>query len=206
MNNNLLIKTLVVAATFGISFQGIAKREKKQNKFTVAGTELLGGDFELTNHLGQRVSNKTYAGKYLLVFFGFTHCPSACPIGMHTMVSVLKELGSVSSEFQPLFISVDPERDSAAILSEFVKRYDSRIVGLRGTLEETERVVTQYHAYFQKTPAIGGDKKNYLMDHSTLIYFMDKKGKYISHYESSEGSQKIAKSIQDRMSLLPPQN
>jgi protein SCO1/2 len=203
MNKRHILRKIMLAVFCCFALNGIANKTKQN---LIAGADLVGGTFDLTNHFGKRVSNKDYAGKYLLVFFGFTHCPSACPVGMHTLTTVMGMLGSTAKEFQPLFITVDPERDSVEVLAEFVKRYDSRIVGLRGSLKETESLVAKYHAYYQKLPAQVDDKKNYLMDHSTMIYFMDKNGAYLSHFESSEGSQKIAKSIMDRISITTPKN
>lgn len=205
MNKELILRKIIFTAFCCFSLNGFANKTK-QTSVPIAGADLVGGQFDLTNHFGKRVSNKDYAGKYLLVFFGFTNCPGACPVGMHTLTTVMGMLGSTAKEFQPLFITVDPERDSVEVLSKFVKRYDSRFVGLRGSLKETEDLVAKYHAYYQKLPAQVDDKKNYLMDHSTMIYFMDKNGAYLSHFESSEGSQKIAKSIMDRIGIITPKN
>lgn len=162
----------------------------QQNSTSVTGSEFVSGEFDLKDHNGKTVSLKSYRGKYLLVFFGFTHCPSACPIGLHTLSEVLKKLGKDSSKVQALFISVDPERDSEEVIRNFVKNFDPHIVGLRGTQDETEKAVANFRAYYQKLPSKG---PNYLMDHSTLIYFMDTQGKYIQHFESAQGSDNIVK-------------
>ena len=159
----------------------------------------IGGTYSLTNNKGEKVNEKTYHGKYQLVFFGFTSCPSACPLGLYIMSQVLERLGTRASEFQPLFISVDPKRDTEAILTKFLAKYGKNFVGLRGSQEEVSDLIKKYRGYFQKI-AESEDGKYYDFDHSTLIYFLDKNGNYVSHYESGEGAAKITEEIKKKLS------
>lgn len=165
---------------------------------SVFASPTIGGSFSLTDNTGRKVTEKTFHGKYQLVFFGFTRCPSACPTGLYTMSQVLNRLGEKSSEFQPLFISVDPKRDTEKVLTKFLADYGKNFIGLRGEEAEVESLIKKYRGYYQKLPA--ADEENYSFDHSTLIYFMDKNGNYLAHYDSGEGAEKIAEEIKKHLS------
>lgn len=160
------------------------------------GAELIGGDFKLTDHTGKRVTLKSYSGKYLLVFFGFSHCPGVCPLGLRTIMSSLNQLGNLVDEIQPIFISVDPARDTQEVLAKYVKSFGPLLVGLRGSEKELAEVVGRYRAYYQKLSVPKDQpKESYLMDHSPIIYLMNRSGKYINHFSSTEGAKKISDKI-----------
>lgn len=183
---------LLIVMTFGLLLQtSLVFADQK-----TTGAELIGGDFNLTDHTGKRVTLKSYSGKYLLVFFGFSHCPGVCPLGLRTIVSSLTQVGSLANEIQPIFISVDPARDTQEVLAKYVKSFGSLLVGLRGSEKELAEVVGRYRAYYQKLSVPKDQpKESYLMDHSPIIYLMNKSGKYISHFSSAEGAKKISEKI-----------
>ncbi len=169
-----------------------AQPSPKETRPTTTGAELIGGDFNLTNHHGKKVSLQTYRGKYLLVFFGFTHCPSVCPLGLQTMSAVTKRLGKLANEIQILFITVDPERDDEKRLKSFVEKFDANIIGLRGSPTSTQEITDRYRAYFKKINVSADDPEtNYLMDHGSVIYLMSKEGKYLAHFASENGVNSI---------------
>ena len=155
---------------------------------------VIGGSYSLTDNKGQAVNEKTYEGKYQLVFFGFTQCPSACPLGLSTISRVLDRLGAKSAMFQPVFISVDPDRDTQEVLTKYLSSFGKNFVGLRGPKEEVVTLIKKYRGYFQKL-SDKDDVENYSFDHSTLIYFLDTQGLYLAHFESGEGAVKIANQI-----------
>lgn len=158
------------------------------------GAQLIGGQFHMIDQNGQKVTNETYSGKYTLVFFGFTHCPSVCPMGLSTMGRVLNKLPKeIEEQIQPLFVTVDPERDTLKRLQDFTKIFHPRLIGLRGTEKQTQDMVFKYRGYYRKVD----ESKEYLIDHSDIIYFMDKEGRYLAHFSSSTGVDAIVKKISD---------
>lgn len=144
------------------------------------GRALVGGPFSLVDGTGQRVTDKDFAGKRLLVFFGFTNCPDVCPGGLQVIAGALGKLGSKADKLAPIFITLDAERDTPQKTSDFAKSFSPRIVGLSGTPEETAAAAKAYRAYYKKVP--GKDAETYNVDHSSLIYLMDEHGQYAAHF------------------------
>lgn len=134
----------------------------------------FGGPFTLTAHDGKRVSDTDFRGRFLLIAFGFTHCPDICPTGLATMTAALEALGPVADRVQPLFITVDPGRDAPAALAEYVASFHPRLIGLTGSEAEIAAVARAYRVHRVKyEPAAGGD---YAVDHGSLIYLMGPDG------------------------------
>ena len=168
-----------VAAVAGLllAFGGLFPDKPEIASSTATTTSVaIGSPFELTTHRGETLTNEDLRGKPYLVFFGFTHCPDICPTTLFELTGLLKELGPASNKIVPLFITVDPERDTLDQLASYLSSFDSRIVALRGTNEQTEQVVKAFAAYFKKVPQEGG---NYTMDHTTGVYLMDANGQFI---------------------------
>lgn len=139
----------------------------------------IGGAFTLTNHLGQTVSDQDYAGQYRLVYFGYSYCPDICPVDLQKLMRGLslfeKEAPALGAKVQPLFITVDPDRDTAEALKPFVERYHPRLMGLTGTAEQIREVAGSYAVVYNKVP--GSEPDRYLMAHSQLAFLMDPEGK-----------------------------
>jgi protein SCO1/2 len=139
------------------------------------GTARVGGPFQLTAHNGEAVDNATLAEKPYLVFFGFTHCPDICPTTLFELTDLMAEMGSAADHFTPLFITVDPERDTQEVLAQYMTAFDPRIIALRGSQDETDATVKAFAAYYRKVPIEGG---GYTMDHTAGIILMDAKGSF----------------------------
>ena len=155
------------------------------------GTALIGGPFSLTDHTGKAVTEADFKGRKTLVFFGFTSCPDICPSGLQVMAAALDKLGSKASSLVPLFITVDPERDTAEKLALYVKSFHPSLIGLTGTEEQVKGVAKAYRVYFKKVP----DEKTpgaYSVDHSAFFYLMDEKGKYVRHFSHSVDPETLA--------------
>ncbi len=151
----------------------------------------IGGAFELTNQDGKKVTNKDFAGKKLLVYFGFTNCPDICPVSMAIITEVMNQLQTANvKNVQPIFISVDPERDTPAVLKKYLKDYYPSFVALTGPKDEVEKVEKEYKVYAEKAAAKASDK-GYNVGHSDLIYYMDENGKYIYHFNSTNAAEDI---------------
>lgn len=139
------------------------------------GTARVGGPFSLTSHEGERIDNRSLAGQPYLVFFGFTHCPEICPTTLFELTDLMSELGADADKFEALFITVDPERDTQALLASYMTSFDSRITALRGSSEETETTLRAFSAYAAKVPLEDGQ---YTMDHTTGVYLVRGDGSF----------------------------
>jgi cytochrome oxidase Cu insertion factor (SCO1/SenC/PrrC family) len=147
--------------------------------------EAIGGSFQLTGANGQRVSDRDFRGKWLLVYFGYTHCPDICPTTLVEISQTLKLLGDDAARIQPLFISIDPERDTPQIVGEYVKQFDDRIIGLAGTPEEIATAAKAYHVFYAKEEGV--DTGNYFMQHTAFVYVMDPDGRYVTLLSPLQG-------------------
>jgi protein SCO1/2 len=152
----------------------------------------IGGPFSLTDQNGTRVTEATYRGAPSIVFFGFTHCPDVCPTALFDMSEVLKRLPA-DKRVSALFVTVDPERDTPAILKDYLSSFDPRISGLSGTRPEIDAALKSYRVYSKKQPQENGD---YSMDHSALIYLMDKQGRFVTALNLQSPPEAVAKEIQ----------
>jgi protein SCO1/2 len=145
----------------------------------VAGPAAIGGPFQLTDQTGQTVTDKSMQGRPSLIFFGFTHCPDVCPTTLFEISEVLKAMGADADRVNAYYISVDPERDTQAAMKEYLSSFDPRLKGLTGNAEEIAKVLSEYRVYAKKVPLKDGD---YTMDHTALIYLMDRDGKFVSPF------------------------
>ena len=166
------------------------------HRVSYTGTALVGGPFTLTDHTGRKVTDKDFLGKYMLVFFGYTYCPDVCPTELQVMSAALDSLGAKAGTIQPIFISVDPQRDTPEVLKQYVANFHPRLVGLTGTPDEIASVAKAYRVYFSKVENNSGTD-TYLMDHSAIIYLMDRQGKFLKHFTYSTDAAALAKAIED---------
>src|SRR5262245_57236219 len=158
------------------------------------GQALVGGPFTLTDHTGKRVTDKDFRGRTLIVFFGFTFCPDVCPSGLQVIAAAIDKLGPKGQSITPLFISVDPERDTPAQLASYVKSFHPRLVGLTGTPAEIAAVAKAYRVYVKKVT----DPKStagYTIDHSSIIYVMGPDGAYRTHFTHTTNADVMAERL-----------
>jgi protein SCO1/2 len=153
----------------------------------------LGGPFQLTAHDGQTVNQGSWPGKLLLISFGYRFCPDICPTALQTMATTLDLLKRDADQIQPLFISVDPERDTPHTLAEFVPLFHPRLVGLTGTPEQIAAVAKSFAAYYRKSG--GSDPANYTVDHSAYIYLADGRGKVVTVFPHNAAPEEMAASV-----------
>ena len=145
----------------------------------VAQPASIGGPFQLTNQNGKAVTDKNLKGKPTLIFFGYTHCPDVCPTSLFELSEVLRAMGKDAEKVNAVFISVDPERDTPATMKDYLSSFDPHLEGLSGDPAETAKVITSYRVYAKKVPTKDGD---YTMDHTALIYLMDRDGRFVSPF------------------------
>ena len=139
----------------------------------------VGGPFKLTDQNGRTVTEADFKGKPFLVFFGFTHCPDVCPTALFDMSEAFRRLGPDAEKLSALFITVDPERDTPEKLKEYLQSFHPRIVALTGTRADIDAVTKAYKAYAKKVPLDGGE---YTMDHSAIVYLMDREGRFVAPF------------------------
>lgn len=145
----------------------------------VAQPAAIGGPFQLTDQNGKAVTDKSLKGKPTLIFFGYTHCPDVCPTSLFEISEVLRALGRDADKVNAIFISVDPERDTPATMKDYLSSFDPHLQGLSGDPAETAKVISSYRVYAKKVPTKDGD---YTMDHTALIYLMDRDGRFVSPF------------------------
>lgn len=166
-----LIGALALAAAAIVTF---APRQQGQG-----AAASVGGPFSLTTAEGKALTDKELRGAPFLVFFGFTHCPDVCPTKLFEISEMLRAAGAKGEKLRALFVSVDPERDTPEVLKSYLGSFDPRIIGLTGSQADIDAVVKAYRAYAKKVPQKGGD---YTMDHTALVYLMDKNGGFVGSF------------------------
>ena len=146
----------------------------------MSGKAPVGGPFTLTDQHGKRRSLSDFRGKLVLLYFGYTYCPDVCPTDLLAMARLMALMGADAEKLQPVFVTLDPARDTAAVLRDYAAAFDARFVALRGTEAETRRVATLYKTYYEKVGAAGS--KNYVIDHTAFIYLIDREGRYVAFF------------------------
>jgi len=139
----------------------------------------IGGPFKLVDQNGQIVTDQDLKGRPFLVFFGFTHCPDVCPTTLFEVSEILRALGPDADRTRALFITVDPERDTPAVMKDYLSSFDPHLSGLTGNAAEIAAVAKAYRVYFKKVPLEQGD---YTMDHTAIVYLMDKDARFVSPF------------------------
>ena len=186
----------IAGAALGLAAAGALLPQVRERLFPsverqVSGKALIGGAFTLTDSTGKRVTEQSFRGKYMLLFFGYTSCPDVCPAGLQLMAGALEKLGSKAERITPVFISVDPERDTPDKLAGYVKNFDPRLVGLTGTPEEIAAVAKAYKVYYAKAPN-KEHPDDYTMDHTSIIYVMDQNGEFVTHFTPATSVDEMA--------------
>jgi protein SCO1/2 len=167
----------------------------RDNPRGAAGTVLasaIGGPFRLTDQNGKTVTDADLKGKWSLVYFGYTHCPDACPTALNDISIALEDLGAQRDAVRPVFITVDPERDTPEALKAYVTSFDAPILALTGTPDEVAQAAKGYRVYYAKHPEAGGE---YSMDHSSVIYVMDPQGRFTASFTHESTPEQIAERL-----------
>lgn len=186
----------LLSVLFGVIGLGIAA-------FMVFGPEkpgaagaAVGGPYRLVDQNGATVTDKTFLGKPTLLFFGYTHCPDVCPTTLYALTQVYTALGTDADKLNGVFITVDPERDTPEQLKLYMASFDPRIVGLTGSQSALDPVLKSYRVYARKMPVANGD---YTMDHTALVYLMDKDGRFVGAFNLQRPADEAAKDIARRL-------
>lgn len=157
----------------------------------------VGGPFTLTDHTGRQVTEKTYQGTWQVLFFGYTYCPDICPTNLMTVTTALDELGPLAERVTPIFISIDPERDTVEQLAGYHEYFHPSFAMLTGTQEQIAKVAREFRVYFAKAEDEGAS--DYLMDHSSITYLLDPDGRYVTHFSHDADPQKMAETLRQHI-------
>lgn len=153
----------------------------------------IGGPFTLTDQSGAVRHDSEFRGKLMLVYFGYTYCPDACPAALNTMSAAIAKLGAEAKQVQPIFITVDPARDTVKQMKLYATNFTPSLLALTGTPDEIAAAAKAYRVYFQKVAGKGED--DYSMDHSAFVYLMGRDGKYLAHFGPEVSGEQMAAAI-----------
>ncbi len=153
------------------------------------------GPFSLVTHKGEKVTDESFLGQYMLVVFGYTHCPDVCPTDLQVISEALDMLGKDAGKIQPLFITLDPERDTEKVMAEYVQHFHPKLIGLTGTKSQTKAAADVYRIQKRIYYPLDGDKKDYLLDHSAAIILIGPDGGGLSMFPHGIAPEDIVKDI-----------
>jgi len=159
----------------------------------VIGQAQVGGPFELVDGEGRPVTDEDFRGDYMLVYFGFTYCPDVCPTELQNMSRALEVLGDEAEAVRPVFITVDPERDTPEVMESYVENFHPRMVGLTGSPEQIEKAAKAYRVYYKKAESESASE--YLMDHTSIVYLMGPEGEFLRHFSYGTSPEDMAQGI-----------
>jgi protein SCO1/2 len=157
----------------------------------------IGGSFTLVDQNGKTVTAGDFRGRFMLVYFGYTYCPDVCPTTLTTMADAIDILDGDGDSVVPVFITVDPERDTPEHLKMYVNYFHPRLVGLTGTTQSVAAAAKAYRIYYAKAPEDGASGDDYLMDHLAFVFLMGPDGAFRAHFENGIGPEAMAKRIRE---------
>lgn len=175
----------------------------EQRGFFSAEAPSIGGPFQLTDQSGRKRSSEEFRGKLMLIYFGFTYCPDVCPTALTVVTTALDQLGEQADAVVPILITIDPERDTAAVLKDYVAQFSPRFIGFTGAEREIAEVAKLFRVYYAKSPGAGGAP--YLMDHTSLLYLMDQNGRFSTHFTHNNRAEDIVAAVRKLLAQPPKQ-
>jgi protein SCO1/2 len=188
---------LVIAAAIGFAVAAMLPGTPASTSSSRGA--LIGGPFELTNHRGEPVTEATFAGRHMLIYFGYAYCPDICPTSLQTMAGAYDLLTADEKEkVRPIFITVDPERDDVAAMNDYVTLFDEDLIGLTGSLEQTDAAAKAYRVYHAKAFVEEGSE-DYFVDHSSFYYLMGPDGAYVRHFGHDTTEEEMAEGIRESL-------
>lgn len=155
----------------------------------------VGGPFNLIDQHGATVTEADFRGSYTLIYFGYTYCPDVCPTELQSMSQAVDALGAAGDKVTPVFITVDPERDTVEQLAGYAEHFHPRLVALTGSAEQVAAAAKAYRVYYKKVTEEGST--DYLMDHSSIVYLMDPEGRFLTHFSFGTSAEQMAEKIKE---------
>lgn len=213
-----LLLILLIGGAWGMAWFGRAEHESVADAFlrqsaglfgadgpaapSAGGVQLpqgvsLGGPFALIDHTGRAVTERDFAGRMALVYFGFTYCPDVCPTELGIMAEALDALGDQGEQVTPILITIDPERDTPAALADYVSRFHPRMIGLTGSAEQVAAAARAYRVFYARVQR--PDMSDYLMDHSSFIYLVGRDGRVRALFRPQTSPEAIAQAVRGQL-------
>lgn len=184
------VRLLAAGAILGLGAAWAVHLWAPADMGTKVATAAIGGPFELVDQAGRTRTQADLKGKFALIYFGYTFCPDACPMALVAMAEALDQIGPLAARVQPVFVTVDPERDTVAQMAAYVAAVDERLWGLTGSAAQVAQAAKAYRVFFRKaTPQGGGE---YLVDHTSLVYLMGPDGAYRAHFTHETTPERMA--------------
>ena len=187
-----LIAASALSISAAVILTGCSKDKPEFRGVDITGADYA-RDFQLTDHNGQQRSTKDFAGKVVVMFFGFTQCPDVCPTSMQELAEVKQQLGKDGDRLQGIFVTVDPERDQLAMLKSYMQNFDSSFLALRPTPEQLPALAKDYKIYYKKVD--GKTPTSYTMDHSAGSYVYDPQGRLRVYHRYGSGTEALAADV-----------
>lgn len=188
-----LVCVLALALLFGWLGSSVVTNAGNDDALGSGATQIT-ADFTLQNAAGKPVKGSDFRGRYLLVYFGFTHCPDICPTTLLLIGNALSQLGERAQKIQPLFITIDPERDTAKAAGDYAAHFGKNFIGLSGTPAQVKHAADSFKVYFSKVED-SSSALGYVVDHSGFIYLMGPDGHYVTHFVSTVSEQELTQEL-----------
>ncbi|KAM8974852.1 protein SCO2 homolog, mitochondrial [Pelodytes ibericus] len=202
LRTRLAVSGVIGGGAVGIWFYLRCEKEKQKKLQRIQELQTLAvgqGDFSLLNHMGQPCSKQDLRGNWVLMYFGFTHCPDICPDELQKLTSAVSLLDKdpTISPVLPVFITVDPERDNVTTLAKYLSEFHPRMLGLTGTPDQVKDIAKAYRVYYSAGPP--DDDNDYIVDHTIIIYLLNPDGLFTDYYSRGKTEQEIADSVKRHM-------
>ena len=194
--SRIVIASVILLLAAGLAaFTAYRLMQPQSPIVRTSGTALVGGSFEMIDQDDKTVSEKDFHGKYMLIFFGYTFCPDICPTELQVITGALEQLGDKAKNIQPVFVTIDPERDTPEVMKEYVSNFYPGMIGLTGTAEQLALMARKYRVFYSKAAQAGESADEYTMDHSSILYLMGPDGAFVKHFSYGTDAAKLATSI-----------
>jgi len=195
----------LIAFIYYLDQRKVKNRKKLQR--AAVGKMAIGGPFSLITHEKKPVTDKDFQGQWLLIYFGFTHCPDICPEELEKLAEVTnilyKQKTKQKYSFQPIFVSVDPERDTPELITKYLKDYSPHFIGLTGTRDQVADMCKHYRVYFSQGPKVGDD---YIVDHAIIMYLINPNGEFVDYYGRNKTAKEVSSAIEQHINNFKEMN